>query len=147
MEEFWEIAIPLIALFGSIIIAVFLLVRVRSHAKPETPENGVQLPASASRRQRRVLETLSTEPEIPTLMDLVNQEISELGVDQVAGFEQLSGPVALKVFRRDALTRQRCEHDALEFVVADGTDPAEAEEDDVTLFCPQCGEPGTNEDG
>ncbi len=117
MEDFWEIAVPMIALFGSIALAAVLLARVRAHAKPEQPEASIQVPASASRRQRRVLEKLEPEPEIPTLMDLVREEIEVLGIEDVAGSEDLSLPVMLRVFKRDA--RELCSHEEAEFVVAE----------------------------
>ncbi len=144
MEEFWDAAIPILALFLSIGLAAFLLTRARRNAKPEVPEGEVMVPASASKRQRRILETLEPTPEIPTVMDLVRQEISELGIDKREGAAGLPGPVMLKVYRRDEAIRKACPNDDWRFVVADGVEPSDAEDADVRIVCEKLGETGTN---
>ena len=93
----------------------------------------------ASRRQRRILEKMEPLPEIPTIMDLVRQEIDEAGIESIPGHEGLSEPVMLKVYKRDV--NERCSHDAYEYVVKDGVEPEEATEDQVRLVCAQCAEP------
>lgn len=135
----WDIIIVLIALVGSTILAGVLITRARSRAKPEPVEGKPQIPATASRRQRRILERLEPNPAIPTLMDLVNEEIAELGIREIPGSEDISGPVLLKVYRRDEQVREQCPHDTYEYVVADGVSRDEAVDDDVRLFCRQCG--------
>jgi hypothetical protein len=146
MDNFWEVAVPIVALFGSIALAAALLTRQRSRVKPDETERAAPvIPSSASRHQRKVLEKLEPQPEIPTLMDLVRTEIEELGIDKIPGHESLPKPVVLKVYRRDSLLLQECNHDALEFKLGDGVEPSEAMEDDVILFCLECGEPGTND--
>lgn len=144
MDGFWDIALPMAALFGSIVLAFVLLTRARNNAKPDLPEDVVPIPSSASRRQRRIVSKLEPLPEIPTLMDLVREEITDLGLEDLPGAEELSGPVMLKVYRRDV--RDDCTHDAYEFIVSDGVEPPDALESDVELVCPQCVEQGTNED-
>jgi hypothetical protein len=69
----------------------------------------------------------------------MREEMAETGVETIPGHEGLGGPVMLKVFRRDALIRERCTHDGIGFVVRDGIEPEEATENDVVLFCAQCG--------
>lgn len=152
MDSALEVAIPVMALLASIGLAVALLTRQRSRVRPETVEPQQESLQKASRRQKRVLEKLEPLPQIPTLMDLVREEIEETGVEKIPGHEGLSGPVMLKVFKRDHLIRERCTHDAYAFVIQDGIEPAEATENQVTLFCDQCGEidptpePGTVSD-
>ncbi|MCP3998354.1 MAG: hypothetical protein GY722_25315 [bacterium] len=141
MEGFWDIAIPLAALLGVIVLAAVLLARARNNAKPDLPEGAIPIPASASKRQRRILSTLEPDPEIPTLMDLVREEVADLGLEDIPGATGLSRPVMLKAFRRDALAD--CSHDTREFVVTDGVDPANALEADVELVCSECAEEGT----
>ena len=144
MEDFWDIAIPLGALIGSMTLAAVLLSRARSHAKPDEAEAGPPIPVAASRRQRRILEKLEPLREPPTLMDLVREEIAELGIEEIPGHEGVSGPVLLKVYRRDHPAVASCEHGSLRFEVESGTDPGAAEEEDVSLTCPECPTLGTN---
>lgn len=144
MNEFWNIAIPIAALLGSIVLAAVLLARARAHAKPEPPENHPQVPASASRRQRRLLEKLEPAPELPTLMDLVRQEIADLGIEDIPGHENLSKPVLLKVYRRDQAAVAACDHNAPQFVISDGVPAQEAVEEQVALVCSECEVSGTN---
>ena len=137
MDSF-DIFIVFAALFASMGIAGVLLARARSHAKPDTTEAAPKLPPSASRRQRRILETLTPPPEIPTLMDLVRMEIADLGIENIPGHEGISGPVLLKVFRRDHALLEQCPHGTCGYVVAEGVRRDEADEDQVRLFCEQC---------
>lgn len=139
MEDFTEIAIPLAALLGVIILAIYLLTRAREHARPkdEPPEKAIL--RKASRSQRKILEKLEPIPELPTVMDLMREEIAETGVENIPGHEGLAGPVMLKVFRRDRDVRERCTHDGYAFVVADGVEPSAATEEQVSLYCDECG--------
>jgi hypothetical protein len=133
-----DIIIVLIAMLGSIILAVVLLARTRQRVKPEDASAAPQIPVSASRRQRRILDTLEPPPAIPTLMDLVREEIQDLGINDIPGSEEISGPVLLKVYRRDAAVREQCPHGTYGFVVAEGVAKNEAGDNDVRLFCPEC---------
>ncbi len=143
MENFWEVAVPIIFLFASIGIAIALLTRQRSRVRPEHEDPTTPpIPATASRRQRKVLAQLEPNPEIPTVMDLVRTEIAELGIDQIPSAAGLSEPVVLKVYRRDAT--EGCDHEGAEFVVAEGVVRADALEDDVTFVCNGCS--GTNDE-
>lgn len=143
-QETTDIIIVFVALFTSIGLAAFLLTRARNRMKDEAPQEIKKVPASASRRQRRILEKMDPDPEIPTLMDMVRQEISELGLEAIPGHEDLSGPVMLKVYRRDF--RAECPHDEWEYVVTEGIRRDEAEDNDVKLICRKCDETGTNPD-
>lgn len=139
-----------IALVVSIVLVAGVLFRQRSRVQlddPESDDGAADKPRPKLRttKQERMLQKLSPLPEIPTVMDLMREEMAETGVETIPGHEGLTGPVMLKVFRRDSLVRERCTHDTIEFVIRDGIDPEEAIEEDVVLFCAQCGPIG-NED-
>ena len=140
MENFWEVAVPLLALFGSIILAIVLLARARERARPNEEEEAKRAyPPSASRRQRKILSQFEPDPEIPTLMDMVRAEIEELGIEEIPGGEGVGGAVLLKVYRRD--WKATWTQDGLEFRVAEGVDPGAAEEADVVLIGKEGAEP------
>ena len=134
-----DIAIVTVGLVVSVGIAAALLARQRAHARPEDQGPAPRPTAPRRSRQQRILAKLEPMPEIPTVMDLVREEVEATGVERIPGHEGLTGPVMLKVYRRDRLVRERCTHDGYAFSIAEGVDPAEAMEDDVTLFCSDCG--------
>ena len=144
MDETVDIIIVLVALLGSIVIAGVLLARTRQRARPEEPAAVPKIPATASRRQRRIIETLEPPPAIPTLMDLVREEIAELGIHDIPGSEGVSDPVLLKVYRRDVEIKEHCPHGACGFVVKEGVSRSDAGDNDVRLYCPECA--GTDQD-
>ena len=133
----------IIALVISLAIAAYLLTRQRERTRPDIDPNSAPSAPPTGRkptRQEKLLQKLEPLPEIPTVMDLMRAEIAETGVDQLPGHEGLAGPVMLKVFRRDAAVRERCPHDEYGFVVRKGIEPAAAIEDDVRLYCDECGD-------
>lgn len=87
-------------------------------------------------RKRQALEDLEKEREAfkpPDILELVRQEVVELGLDQLEGAEGIDPSVLLQVYRRD---EDNCEEGATKrFVVADGVDPANADPDTVSLSC------------
>lgn len=140
----------LVALAISIALAAYLLARQRDRHRPEIDPNDPPPPPKARRltRQEKLLQKLEPLPEIPSVMDLMRAEIEETGVERIPGHEGLAGPVMLKVFRRDAAVRERCTHEGFGFVVRDGIEPETATEDDVRLYCEQCGDlPGDGQEG
>jgi hypothetical protein len=136
-------AVAIIALVLSIALAVILLSRQRARHRPEfDPDDPMPKPRGLGlTRQEKILQKLEPLPEIPTMMDLVRAEIEETGVDRLPGHEGLAGPVMLKVYRRDAAIRERCTHEGFGFVLQDGIEPEAATEDNVRLYCEQCGDP------
>jgi hypothetical protein len=141
-----DLVIVGIGLLISVGIAATLLSKQRAHARPEDYEPKKKSGWATSRRQERIMEKLEPLPEIPTVMDLVREEVAETGVENIPGHEGLTGPIMLKVFRRDQAVRDRCTHDGYAFVIAEGVEPSEALEADVVLYCEQCGPaepPGT----
>ena len=134
----------IVALVISIVLAALLLTRQRNRHRPEIDSNDPSSSPQPSRRltrQERLLQKLEPLPEIPTVMDLVRAEIEETGVERIPGHEGLTGPVMLKVFRRDAAVREGCPDEALRFVVREGIEPEAATEDDVRLYCEHSGDP------
>lgn len=127
-----------IAFLATIAIAIAMLTRQRARARPEKSELTDEPPRPRG-HQARIMAKLEPLPEIPTVMDLVREEIEETGVERIPGHEGLPGHVMLKVFKRDHLIRERCSHDSYEFVVRKDVSPPDALEDDVTLFCSRCG--------
>ncbi|MCP4966265.1 MAG: hypothetical protein GY926_13665 [bacterium] len=141
-----DLVIVGIAIAISIGLVVMLLTRQRAAARPADYEPKKQSGWTTSKRQQRIMEKLGPPPEIPTVMDLVREEVAETGVENIPGHEGLTGPVMLKVFRRDQAVQDRCTHDGYAFLIAEGVEPSEALEGDVTLYCEQCGpmdQPGT----
>ncbi len=134
-----DLVIVGVALIASVGVTAILLTRQRAHARPEDYEPAQPRPKIMPNRQERLMAKLEPLPEIPTVMDLVREEVAATGVEDLPGHEGLTGPVMLKVYRRDHLVRERCTHDGYGFDVAEGVDPTEATEDEVTLFCSQCG--------
>jgi hypothetical protein len=143
--------IALVGLVASVVVAAVLLARLRTRSRPDDYKPGDGLPGGRGRRQR-IMAKLEPMPQIPTVMDLVRMEVEETGVENIPGHEGLGGPVMLRVFRRDEAVRTRCPHGGYAFVIRSGVKPEDALEDDVRLFCAQCGEvdddtgvPGTSD--
>lgn len=128
-----------IALVASIVLAFVLLARQRERTRPEDLESETQ-PRAPKGKRERMMAKLEPLPEIPTVMDLVRQEVEETGVENIPGHEGLAGPVMLKVFKRDQAVIERCTHDAYEFVIEQDVAPEDALEAHVTLHCSQCGD-------
>jgi hypothetical protein len=87
-----------------------------------------------TKKQRQFLATLPPDPPLPTIEDLVAEELEETGAGRIAGAGALQPPVALKVFRRDALGVDGVPPERLRFVVDDGVEPAAATTDQVRLI-------------
>lgn len=87
-------------------------------------------------RKRQALEDLEKEREAfkpPDIMELVHEEVVELGLDELEGAEGIDSSVLLQVYRRDEVN---CEDGATKrFVLADGVDPADADQDTLSLTC------------
>lgn len=134
-----DLAVIAIGIVLSVIIAGALLARQRSRVTP--PDEGPNQPAPRllTSRQKKVMQKLEPVPELPTLMDLVREEIAEAGVDKIPGHEGLPEHIMLKVFRRDHAVVERCTHGDYRFVVAEDVEPADALESTVKLICDQCG--------
>jgi hypothetical protein len=89
--------------------------------------------ARPTKKQREILATLPPDPTLPTIEDLIAEELEETGAGRIAGAAVLPPPVALKVFRRDTLGVEGVPFEQLRFVVDDGVEPATATPDQVRL--------------
>ena len=87
-------------------------------------------------RKRQAVEDLEREREAikaPDILELVHQEVVDLGIDKIEGSDGVDPSVLLQVYRRDEVN---CEDGAeLRFVLADGTDPEDADTDTLSLRC------------
>ena len=134
-------AVALTALVLTVALVAVLLTRQRERHRPEVTPGNAPAPRKRMTRQEKILQKLDPLPEIPTMMDLVREEIAAEGVDDIPGHEDLPDPVKLKVFRRDHRVIETCDHAGYRFVVTDGVAPGDATEEDVTLRCDDCGDP------
>jgi hypothetical protein len=89
--------------------------------------------ARPTKKQREILATLPPDPTLPTIEDLVAEELEETGAGRIAGAAALAPPVALKVFRRDTPGVEGVPLEQLRFVVDDGIEPMTATPDQVRL--------------
>ena len=87
-------------------------------------------------RKRQAVEDLEREREaitVPDILELVHQEVVELGIADIDGSDGIDPSLLLQVYRRDEVN---CEDGAeLRFVLADGTDPGDADQDTLSLSC------------
>ena len=75
----------------------------------------------------------ATKP--PDILQLVHDEVVELGIDKIDGGEDIDPSVLLQVFRRD---EQNCEDDtSYRFVLAEGIKPEDASLETLALRCDQ----------
>ena len=69
----------------------------------------------------------------PDILQLVRDEVVELGIDKIDGSEDIDPSVLLQVFRRD---EQNCEDDtSYHFVLANGVKPKDASLETLALSC------------
>ncbi len=66
-----------IALVASIVLAFVMLARQRERTRPEDQESETKQPVPKGKRER-VMAKLEPLPEIPTVMDLVRQEVGDV---------------------------------------------------------------------
>ena len=124
------IALAVIIAVGVLLYVFTRLTRARSVAEPEEKE-----PRKSRRQQKldRLLE-MNPMPEPRSMFDLMMEEATELGIEEIPGGDDLEMPVRLKVFHRDEGVRATC-RGQIRYVVADGVDPALATVDEVRLVC------------
>ncbi len=73
----------------------------------DEPDTSTPRSPRPTKKQRQFLATLPPDPPLPTIEDLVAEELEETGAGRIAGADALQPPVALKVFRRDAPAGRR----------------------------------------
>lgn len=100
---------------------------------------GVVLSRRQSERKREAIQDLQREKEAlgpVSVQALAEEEAAELGLAGIAGAEGVPAVVLLKVWKSNSSVVERCpSRDQLRYQVADGVDPAQAAEPDVTLVC------------
>jgi hypothetical protein len=87
-------------------------------------------------RKRQALEDFDREREAvkpPDILQLVQDEVVDLGIDKIDGAESIDPSVLLQVYRRDV---ENCADGAeMRFIIADGVEPADADQDTLSLSC------------
>lgn len=100
---------------------------------------GVVLARRASETKKEAIADLQREKEAlapMSLRALAEEEARDLGLHDMPGAQGVPPVVLLKVWKSHEELRLRCpSEDLLEFVVADGVDPADATEPDVYVRC------------
>jgi hypothetical protein len=99
-------------------------------------ELGIEPEKRMSKREKKLAEIRANDPDpvIPTLQELVTQELSETGVNDIGGSAGLADPVKLKVYHRD-FPNLDCPREALHFRLSYGIEAEAATVDDVRLVC------------
>ena len=133
-----DIVLGLIIVGIALAVAFGLQMRKRNELDVPAAE---EKPKRMSKREKKLEEIRANEPDIviPSIDDLVREEIEETGVNQIAGGEELADPTKLKVYRRDIAGLEGCPRENLQFKLSYGISAADATEDNVRLVC--------NEDG
>ena len=100
---------------------------------------GVMLSRQTSRTKKSAIADLEAEKENVGAFDifaLVESEVTELGLLEIEGSMDVPHGVLLKAWSDHSNIAESCvDHAHLRFVVAQGINPPEAHEGDVTLEC------------
>lgn len=87
-------------------------------------------------RKQQALDDLEREREAtkpPDILELVHQEVVELGIDKLEGAEGIDPSILLQVYRRD---EENCADGATKrFVIADGVNLTDVDADTLSLSC------------
>ena len=87
-------------------------------------------------RKQQAIDDLERERQAykpPDILELVREEVVELGIDRVEGAGEIDPSVLLQVYRRDMVN---CSDGAAKrFVLADGVDSRDASPDTLSLRC------------
>ena len=100
---------------------------------------GVVLNRQSSRRKKEAIASLEEERQAMhhySILELVDEEVDELGLREIPGSEGVSADVLLKVWRDAPHGVSECDRTQLRYVVAPGVDAGRARVDDVELECP-----------
>lgn len=100
---------------------------------------GVMLSRQATQTKKRAIADLEAERESVgafDILELVESEVNTLGLDEIEGAESIPHGVLLKAWSDNQQIVDACTDRAhLRFVVAEGVEPSNASDDDVTLEC------------
>jgi hypothetical protein len=97
---------------------------------------GFILARSASSRKKQAVESLQAEKEAVgaySILDLVTDEVDDLGLRSISGAEAIPPDVLLKVWKDAEPVRGNTDKDHLAYEVAEGVTPVDATAEDVTL--------------
>lgn len=87
-------------------------------------------------RKQQAIDDLEREREAtqaPDILELVHEEVTDLGIDSIDGAEGIDRSVLLQVYRRD---EANCADGASRrFVLADNVDAGDAGPDTLSLVC------------
>ncbi len=95
----------------------------------------IVLSRSGNQRKKKAIADLDHEREsrhIPDIFELVAEEVRESGIADLPGANGIDPVILLKVWKRD---REDCPEETGTFVVAEGMEPSNATETDVTFEC------------
>lgn len=96
----------------------------------------VVLARQSSGRKKMAIESLKAEKQLVghyDILEMVNDEVNDLGLRSIAGSERLGPDLLLRAWKDAAENVRTADHAGLRFVVTDGVDPSDASHDDVTL--------------
>lgn len=100
---------------------------------------GILLSRQTRKSKKRAIADLDAEKENVGAFDilaLVESEVSALGLERIEGSESIPHGVLLKVWSDSQGIANSCDdHAHMRYVLAEGVDPAEATDADVTLEC------------
>jgi mannitol-specific phosphotransferase system IIBC component len=97
----------------------------------------IVLARSTSSRKKQAMASLEEERKAVgrySIVDLVDAEVSDLGLRSIAGAEGIAPDVLLKTWA-DTPDVHDCERDHMRYELAPGIAPGDADVGDVTLVC------------
>lgn len=99
----------------------------------------VMLSRQQSQRKKEAIASLQAEKEgLPafSIHALVEAEVTDLKLSEIDGANGMPPEILLKTWTANQHIVSLCpSRDSLQFTIADGVQPADATEDDVTLVC------------
>jgi len=127
-----EIFLGLAVVVGALGVAFWRSLKQRKQLEAELDHEPKK---RMSKREKKLAEIRSNDPdpEIPTIDDLINEELAETGVNDITGSEGLTDPVKLKVYHRDSAGLNGVPPDELFFRLSYGIEAPDATVDDVRL--------------
>lgn len=111
---------------------------------------GVVLNRQSSRRKKEAIASLEAERQAMhhySILELVDEEVDDLGLREIPGSEGLPADVLLKVWRNAPHGASGCDREQLRYVVAPGMTPDNAGIGDVELECAASDHEGTRTSG
>lgn len=98
----------------------------------------IVLARQTSDRKKKAIASLEEEKKAigtTTILDLVDEEITELGLRSIDGAEGIPADVLLRRWKASESVWSRCDRSNLSFRVAEGIERRSATFDEVTVIC------------